>query len=90
MKKLKKCPCCNGGAEFIEIKTKQKTLWQIACKCCDIASCIDDDRFFCLSQWNKRAHVHTLGSVIIGLTCLAPVLIVFGFFLGFMLGIKNS
>ena len=89
MKNLKKCPCCNQNAEWVEINTQTGSLWQIACQQCDIASCIDDDRFFCLSQWNKRKQENTLKTVITYLTITAPLFLMIGFSLGFFLGLRS-
>lgn len=52
---VKLCPCCKGLAEWVEVKTQDVKLWQLACDQCGLATNLDEKKKACLQHWNARA-----------------------------------
>jgi len=51
---LKKCPCCQNNAEWVEVKTQDIQLWQLACNACGLATHMNEKKITCYEQWNTR------------------------------------
>ncbi len=65
---IKACPCCAGVAEFVDVKSSQIILWQLACNQCGLATNLEDKKSTCLFAWNKRtrdSRIKVIGSLII-------------------------
>ena len=86
MKTLKKCPACRGDAEMLRFPVSDDYLWQISCSQCGMATELDDDRYFCVQQWNRRDGEERLRHWLTLLGILLPIGMILMLFLGVLLG----
>ena len=90
MEILRKCPCCQSEAEFVDVPVSGSLLWQVTCRRCGLSTELDDDRMLCLKQWNRREREDHLKMVLLSLTIGSAFLAVIGFVIGMLLGLNSG
>lgn len=91
MEKLRKCPCCQSQAEFVDVPVSSNSLlWQVTCNRCGLSTELDDDRQHCLIQWNRREREDHLKLVLVTLTVGGALLSAASFVIGILMGINSS
>ncbi|MCK5892805.1 MAG: hypothetical protein KAG53_00010 [Endozoicomonadaceae bacterium] len=90
MEILRKCPCCQSEAEFVDIPVSNSLLWQVSCRHCGLSSELDNDRIVCLRQWNRREREDHLKVKLFFVTTGGALLSVIGFVLGIALGFNGG
>lgn len=90
MEILRKCPCCQSEAEFVDIPVSNSLLWQVSCRHCGLSTEMDEDRILCLRQWNRREREDHLKVMLFIITAGGTMLGVTAFIIGILLGVYNG
>ena len=90
MEILRKCPCCQSEAEFVDIPVSGSLLWQVTCSHCGLSTDLDDDRMLCLEQWNRREQEDRLRMMLLSLAIGGAFLALITFVIGILLGLNSA
>lgn len=90
MELLKQCPACCGNAEVIQFPVSGDQLWQVNCRECGMGTELDDDRYICIQQWNRRDREERLRYWLTLLGVLSPIGMILTLLLGILLGAVGS
>ena len=86
--KLEPCPCCLGEAGLADVKVDSIKMWQIYCAECGLSSELDEDKKYCVEQWNRRQQNYRLKLWLTGLAAMLPFIAIMAFLTGSYLGLN--
>ncbi|PJE78394.1 hypothetical protein CI610_02674 [invertebrate metagenome] len=84
---LKKCPCCQGEAEYSDLIVQKRRMWQIYCGNCGLSTEFDESKLFCKRRWHNRLESARMKMWVTALSSALPFIGITLFVTGIFIGI---